>query len=198
MAKMPSSERVITGEGRASYAFVFTPSKNQRDEDKYRLVLLLPKANTEEIKRLKAIALQVGIEAFGPTFAELVKAGRIRWPFRDGDLEKPGDPNYSGHVFLGANQSADKKPQVLAPDGKTLLESPEQFGSGDYCRISGRFFAYENSGNKGVSFSLGNVQLTRKGERLDNRVEARTEFDAIPGAESFTPGGTTAADDFDL
>jgi hypothetical protein len=39
-------------------------------------------------------------------------------------------------------------------------------------------FAYNNSGNKGVSFALNNLQICRTdGERLDGRIAAEDDFD---------------------
>lgn len=197
--KMASSERVETPEGRASYAFVFSPRKNDAGEDQYSLTLLIPKTSEQAVKVLKDVAREVGERQFGPTFADQVRAGRLRWPFRDGDKEKPDDPTYSGHWFLNMRNS--NKPQLVDRHVQEIL-SPDQFGSGDYCKVTGRFFAYDSKGNKGVSFSLGNVQKVRTGERLDNRVDARKEFSAYegpdPGAGNVGTGASSAAGYDDL
>ena len=192
MAKMPQSDRIVTGEGRASYAFVFVPQKDDKGNEKYRMTLLLPKSAPEEIKRLKDIAMAVGVEAFGPNFADQVRSGQLRWPFRDGDSTHPGDKVYAGHVYISMRQDASRRPQIVDHNRVEIL-TPEGFGSGDYCRVSGRFFAYNNAGNRGVSFSLGNIQKTRKGERIDNTVDAKTEFDALPGES----GASSGSDGFD-
>lgn len=198
MAKMPQSERVVTGEGRASYAFVFTPQANNKGVKQYRMTLLLPKSNVDEINRLKAIAKAVGVEAFGANFADQVRAGMLKWPFRDGDLTHPGDPVYAGHFYIGMRQSEDRPPQIIDANG-TKLFSPTEFGSGDFCQVSGKFFAYNTEGNRGVSFSLGNILKTRAGERIDSTVDAKTDFDEYikPGAGT-TGGASSAASDFDL
>ena len=38
--------------------------------------------------------------------------------------------------------------------------------------------AYDNSGNKGVSFSLAGVQIIKDGDRLDGSIAAVDAFDA--------------------
>jgi hypothetical protein len=110
----------------------------------------------------------------------------IRDRFRVGYWEKPNDPIYAGHIFLSMRNSL--KPTVLDRNLQEITSS-EGFGSGDYVICTGRFFAYDAKGNKGVSFSLGNIQKIRSGERLDNRVDARTEFDALGGAD---PGAASS------
>jgi hypothetical protein len=194
--KMPSSDRLETPEGRASYAFVFTPRTNDAGDPQYSLTLLIPKTSEQAVRVLKDAAIAVGQQAFGPTFADQVRAGRLRWPFRDGDKEKPDDPVYAGHWFLNMRNS--NKPQIVDRHLQEIL-SPENFGSGDYCKVTGRFFAYDSKGNKGVSFSLGNIQKVRSGERLDNRVDARKEFSAYdgpdPGAGNVGSSGTATGYD---
>ena len=48
--------------------------------------------------------------------------------------------------------------------------------SGDYCRISINFGAYNVTGSKGVSAYLCNIQFVRKGEPLGGRTSATTDF----------------------
>jgi hypothetical protein len=189
---MPSSDRLETPEGRASYAFVFTPRPDDRGKEQYSMSLLIPKTSEQAIKVLKDAAKEVAAQAFGPGFADLVRAGRLRWPFRDGDLEKSDRPEYRGCTFL--NMRNTNKPQVVDRHLQEIL-SPDGFGSGDYCRVTGRFFAYDSNGNKGVSFSLGNIQKIRTGERLDNRVDARKEFSAYDGPDDGDAAGATGYDD---
>ena len=40
-------------------------------------------------------------------------------------------------------------------------------------------FAYDKAGNRGVSFRLNNVQKLDDGERLDGRLKAEDDFEAI-------------------
>lgn len=192
--KMAQSDRMLTPEGRACYAFVWNPQKNERDIDEFRIQILIPKAKeADEIKRLKNAAREVGLKQFGSDFADKVKAGQLHWPFRDGDTDSAtkDDPLYKGMTFFNA-KSTDK-PTIVDESVEELI-TKEDFRSGDWCKLSVRFFAFNKKGNQGIAVSLGNVQRTRRDTRLDNRVDAKTEFEKVPGASG---AGNTAASDFD-
>lgn len=195
MAKMPQSDRLQSPEGRATYAFVFKPraERDAKKEPRYSLCLLIPK-DSPGLAEFKRAAQQCGIEAFGANYVEMVRAGRMKWPFRDGDVEPDVGPEYKGHTFLNMRNTI--KPTILDRSLQEILD-PAHFGSGDYCRVTGRFFAFDKEGNKGVAFSLGNIQKIRSGERLDNQVDARKEFDALD-PEPASTSGSAAASDFDL
>lgn len=190
--KMSRSDRMVTPTFRASYANFFTPRAQQEGKEaKYSVLMLFPK--TEDITHLKAAAKAVLLAQFGANAAEQVKAGRIKWPFRDGDTDYTGDapsPEKKGHIFV--NCSAKTKPQIVGPS-RLPITDPEEIGSGDYCRASITFFAYEQSGNRGVGVGLGNVQLVRRGERLAGGPAAVDEFSAL---EALPEGESVAAGDF--
>jgi hypothetical protein len=46
-------------------------------------------------------------------------------------------------------------------------------------------YAYDVSGNRGVAFGLGNVQVLEKGEPLTSRARAEDEFDDWDDDEDF-------------
>jgi len=104
--------------------------------------------------------------------------GNMRNPLRDGDTATKQDgsslgPEYKGHWFIRCKSSeapgvvdANRQPLVLAND----------FVSGDYGRISVTAFAYDQAGNKGVSFYWNNAQLVAKGEALGSRASAADDF----------------------
>jgi hypothetical protein len=192
--KMPQSARLRTPEGRSCYAFVFSPATNDDDKQEYRIQILFPEAKEAEgIKILKDAAREVGIEAFGADFADQVRAGKIHWPFRKGDTDSAtkDNPLYKGMTFLNA-KSTDKP--TVVDENVEEIDNREDFRSGDWCKLSIRFFAFDRKGNKGVAVSLGNIQRTRRDTRLDNRADAKTEFEKIPGG---TGAGNSAASDFD-
>jgi hypothetical protein len=105
----------------------------------------------------------------------------LRSPFRT-DAVKKGYP--VGSTFTNAR--TERKPQAVyrhrGPDGKPVEVPAEKiedtFYSGARINVSLRAFTYDNSGNKGVSFALNNVQFHSDGERLDNRTAAVDEFTA--------------------
>jgi len=95
--------------------------------------------------------------------------------FRDGD-EKSDLEGYPGNIFVTASNK--NKPQVI-DQRKNHLTSEEAFYAGCYARASVIAFAYDNKGNKGVSFSLQNLQKVGDGESFTGRKAAQDEFDAV-------------------
>jgi hypothetical protein len=70
------------------------------------------------------------------------------------------------------------------------ISTPEDVWPGQAARASVTPFAYNTSGNRGISFALNNVQICRTdGERLDGRRAAKDEFDDYDG-----PGAASLAD----
>jgi hypothetical protein len=49
-------------------------------------------------------------------------------------------------------------------------------------RFSGNAYAYNQAGNKGITFGLNNVQKVADGERIDGRAEASEEFADLSAA----------------
>jgi hypothetical protein len=74
--------------------------------------------------------------------------------------------------------SSKAKPGVVDADVSPIMEQSEVY-SGCYARVSLRAFAFSNSGNKGVSFGLGNVQKLADGDSLGGS-RARAEDDFTP------------------
>jgi hypothetical protein len=114
----------------------------------------------------------------------MFKTKQLRWPFRDG-AEKATDGYGPGKTFLNVN--SNRQPGVVSkyagPDGKPLpITDPDEVYPGCRVRVSLVPFAYEAQGNKGVSFMLGNVQKLSDGPRLDGRLRAEDEFEALEDA----------------
>lgn len=55
--------------------------------------------------------------------------------------------------------------------------------SGMYIRVTIRFFAYSNAGNKGVGCGLNNVLKVEDGEPLSGRDNAESDFSGIVQAQ---------------
>ena len=97
----------------------------------------------------------------------------IRSPLRDGDTERPDDPNYAGCYFINANSR--NAPGIVDADCHPILNRDEVY-SGCYCRVSISFYAYNTNGNKGIACGLNNIQKIRDGEPLGGRVSAEMDF----------------------
>lgn len=164
------SKKVVTGKVRGSYVNVFRPRLNDMSgQDEYSMSLLIPKSDTATVAKIKAAINAAKAEKFpGKTPAN------FRSPLRDGDEERGDDPAYVGHWFM--NVKSKNKPGIVDKDRNEVIDADE-FVSGDYCRVSINAYGYDVSGNRGVSFGLGNVQVLAKGEPLSSRARAEDDFD---------------------
>jgi hypothetical protein len=173
--------KAITPKGRLSYPHLFEPqTPPNSNEPVYSCALVFDEGT--DLGELKKIAQAVAQEKWGAKYAELMKAGKIRSPFRDDGEEKGYPP---GSVFI--NVKSKQAPGVVSiypgPDGKPQkITDPAEIYAGCYARVSVRAFAYDTQGNRGVSFALNNVQKLADGDRLDGRSRAEDEFEADSSA----------------
>lgn len=169
------STKVITGKVRFSYLNWATPKKNDLNgKMEYSTQVLIPKSDATTVGNIKA-AIKAAIEK---KWGGKAPAG-WRNPLRDGDTEKREDgkplgAEYHGHYFM--NIRSDQKPGVVDTNRQPLIEA-DDFVSGDYGRVSMNAYAYEQKGNRGVSFGWNNAQFTAKGEALGSRARAEDDFD---------------------
>lgn len=183
MAKKKSEVKpVMTPVFRVSFPAVFEPKTvpGSKGEPKYSITMLFKK--TDDISDLKKNVAEVLTEQFGPDKAKWPKfgvgPGLVRLPFRDG-----AEKDYQGYgpemLFITASNTAANKPGLVDPEVKPII-SPNEFYGGCYARAKVRAFWYDNAGNKGVSFSLGNIQKVKDGEPFGGGTTPEQDFDAIP------------------
>ena len=150
--------KVITGKVRLSYVHIFTPQKDDQGEDKYSTAILIPKSDTDTLRKIKNAvdaAKETGKSKWGGKIPATLKL-----PLRDGDVERPDDEAYAGHYFL--NATGKTKPTVAKPIGKgadgkmkfqEITDSTEVY-SGCYAKVSLGFFPFDTKGNRGISAGL--------------------------------------------
>lgn len=180
MAPTTASTKVITGKVRLSYCHLFEPyanSEHQGATPKYSTVILVPKTDTKTIAAIEA-AQQAALEngkssKFGGTIPK-------KWTNtfhdgdEDGDLDK--NPEYAGHMFMTVSNRT--KPGIVDKDVQPILDAMEVY-SGCYARVSINAFAFNTSGNKGVSFGLNHVQKLGDGEPLGSVTKAENDFEPV-------------------
>lgn len=165
-----SATKVVTGKVRFSYLHCWEPHVAVEGQTpKYSVSLLIPKSDTETVARIKA-ACEAAIQAKWPT----KRPPNLRMPLRDGDAEDKG-PEYAGHWFL--NVSSKQKPGIVDATLNPILD-PAELYSGCYGRASINAFAYDQAGNRGVSFGLLNLQKLADGEPLGGRSRPEDDFEA--------------------
>ena len=185
----------ITPVGRLSYINVWQPRKKRPGEEQKAnvwdatFIIDLPKDMDEADKKryadLKALVDNTR-KAKWPNGKAPVNS-----PFRYGftpkqldpaynpskgyDLDK--NPEYQDKIVIHA-VSYNRPPQVLRAD-KTEMMNQSELYSGCYARLWVSAFTYENSGNKGVSFSLQGLLKIRDGEPLAANRRAEDAFKEI-------------------
>lgn len=171
---------LLTPEATLSYPWLFTPQEGlDGGEPKYSASFIFDEEaqGTPEYEALRQAAAAVIREKWG---AKPPK--NLRNPFRD-DGEEKGYPE--GSTFIGARTK--HAPGVVAWNLAPITDESEIY-PGAIVRAQVSVFAYDVSGNRGVSFALDNVQKLRDGDRLDGRIAAKNAFTATepPAAVDFS------------
>ena len=201
-AKVINPTRFLTPWFRAAFASVFQPAKgmNEGDKQKYELTMLFDPQHVD-VTAMKQAVYNCAKEKWGskikpsPTFD--LPPG-FRSPFRDGD-EKPDYTGYENMIFAAARANLNHKPQVVDENRVEIgpMDQPG-FYSGCYARATISMWAYDTSGNKGVSLNLNNVQKLAEGEAFGGgKVDAVDEFDAADDFSSpAIPQSSNTPEDF--
>ena len=177
--------KVVTGMVRFSYANVFEPKSINGSAPKYSVSLIIPKDDTDTLGKIRTAIESAYTE--GCSNGKLKAAGKtapalssIHTPLRDGDIDRPDDPAYANSYFVNAN--ATRKPGVVDKNLNDILD-PEELMSGDYGRASISFYAYNNSGNRGIACGLNHIQKLKTGEHFTGRTTAAGDFGSPDGED---------------
>jgi hypothetical protein len=173
--------KIVTPEFRVSYPSVFKAKKNELSgAEEFSLVALFPKG--ADLSQLEAAAKAVMEEKWGKDKSKWPK--NIRSPFRKQDEKIKDGVLPAGHeagaVFM--NLKSKQRPQVVDQSVQPIL-SESDFYPGCWARASVRAYAYDNMGNRGVSFGLQNIQKVKEGDPLSSSKSfAADDFAPIAGA----------------
>ena len=181
------ADNVITPEFRAAFVGLFkatAPKENPNGAKKFSMrAVFMPDADMTTLKQQAQIAAE---EKWGA--GKVPKT--IRSPFRfNEELENPipGVPDDAVVMTFSANE--DRRPGVVDKNLQDIIDDSECY-SGAWFRAQVRAYAYDNAGNKGVSFGLQNVQKTRDDEPLGKgKVPAAKAFEAFGGGSSSKTAG---------
>lgn len=169
--------KVITGKDtRWSYANVWEPKSINGSIPKFSVSLIIPKTDVATVKKIKAAieaAYHEGEAKLKGNSKSVPALSLIKTPLRDGDTERPDDPNYAGSYFVNANSAT--APGIVDADCQPILTRSEVY-SGVYGRASISFYAFNSNGNRGIACGLNNLQKLRDGEPLGGRASAESDF----------------------
>jgi hypothetical protein len=189
---------INTPKFRVSYPNVFKAKKNDLNgKDEFSVVALFKKG--EDLTALKTAAQKAIVDKWGPDKAKWPT--NLRSPFRDqGERAKEVDGkrvlpagHEEGAIFL--NLKSAQRPGVVDQNVQDILDE-SQFYAGCYARASVNAYAYDQKGNRGVSFGLGNIQKVAEGEPLGNRAKPEQDFAPIAVEETGAASTGSATDIF--
>lgn len=173
--------KVVTGKVRFSYCHIFKPvAISEGQEPKYSICLLIPKSDTNTLSKIKKAieaAKQQGINIWGGKIPT-----NLKLPLRDGDEERPEQPEFRGHYFI--NATSKQKPGIVDKYLNEIIEPTEVY-SGCYGRASINFYPFNQAGNKGIACGLNNIQKLADGEPLSGRSRPEDDFDKLEDEEDF-------------
>jgi len=179
MALKPT--QVTTNEIRISYEHLLRSYANKPGaEEKYSITLLIPKSDIATKQRIDAAIQAAAQEGLASKWGGVYPA-QLNVPIYDGDGVRPNGeafgPECKGHWVMTA--SSRQRPEIVDLGLNPIVEATEIY-SGIYANVNVNFFAYFNSGKKGVGCGLGPVQKTRDGEPLGNHISAAEVFSSGP------------------
>ena len=184
-------KKCMTPKARVSFPHVFEAhAMAEGQEKKFSCVFLFDKKT--DLAPLKKAAHNAAVEKWGGDKTKWPK--NLKQPFRDGD-EKSDLKGYAGTIYVTA--TSKKRPGVVAADAQTPLTDDVDFYPGCYARATLIAFAYDTNGNKGVSFSLQNIQKLGDGEKFSGRKAASEEFDAVEDGSDDPSNFSSGFDDDD-
>lgn len=208
-------DSIITAPFRLAFPEVFTAKASvQGGKEKFSITMLFPKdlknplipnMAGDGILEIRKLALAAIKDKWGEDKAKwpskikgldlknyVSPTGQDGWPIRDGDLvEWDG---FAGTLFLRA--SSQFPPGIVDQKLHPIIDKNAVFG-GLICRAQVNAFAYDTTGNVGVSIGLNNFQILKDdGVMFGGRQNAAEVFDAFGAADDLTSGGGSEPDPF--
>mgnify|MGYP002769815507 CR=1 FL=1 len=173
---MANATQVTTGKVRFSYVNIFEPKAQDNGVEKYSVTLLIPKADTVTMKKIKS-----AIDAAKKVYSEKHngKSAPGKTTIHDGDGVRPSDGEEFGAECKGhyvMTVSSKNKPLIVYPD-KSLITEPTEVYSGCYGKAIINFFAYETAGNRGISAGLNGIMKLEDGEPLGGAVITDSDWE---------------------
>lgn len=191
---------LYTPEFRVSYPNVFKPKRNELNgKDEYSLVALFPKG--ADLTELKKAAHAACVKKWGPD--KNAWPQNMRSPFRNQKGRGKFNPE-AGKTVMPAGYVEDaifitlrsnQRPGVVDRAANYITDE-SQFYSGCWAKATVSCYAYQQKGNAGVAFGLGNIQKTRDDDPLGSRTRATDDFAPMEGLED--AGGQSAGNASDL
>ena len=159
------STKVVTGKIRFSFVNIWEAKEPQGGGDpKYSITLLIPKADTMTMGKIKA-AMAEARENFCKRNGANALPQKPVHTLHDGDGTRDNGEDYGpeckGHYVITV--SSKQQPVIVDNMGNRITDPGEVY-SGCYGRASINFDGYSKNGKKGISAGLLAVQKLHDGE----------------------------------
>ena len=172
------ADNQVTVPFRATFISILRPKAQKLPDgtmgaSKYSVRAAFPP--TADLSGLKEAAKVAAFDKWGDKIPKT-----LRSPFRTNDeLENPIPGIGDDWTIITFSATEDRKPGLVDANLQDILDESEVY-SGAWFRAEVRPFAYDNAGNRGVSFGLQNVQKVRDDEPLGGgRTPANKAFSAV-------------------
>lgn len=172
------------------------PKDGPDKKPKYGITLLWKKENGKApaaLLELQTAIVETARSAFGQDkegkpvdVVQKLKAKTLHNPFYDGDVEKPEDKTFAGHVYI--NASSEAQPGIVDAKVQRIISREEAY-AGCTFRATVAIYSFEAKGNKGVAIGLNNLQVVAKGPRMDGRKSAEEDFGSFKEQEPAPAAG---------
>lgn len=171
-------EKVTTPEFRVSFPAIFEAQTNRLSgKEEFSVQMIFDK--DADFTAMKKLAKKAAQEKWGDKIPT-----NLRSPFRDGDEYNDTAENQrqelEGKVFV--NSRSKQRPGLVDGQLQAIIDQSDFYG-GCYARATVSVYAYDQKGNRGVSFGLLNVQKLRDGEPFSGKMKAEDDFKAIEPAD---------------
>lgn len=187
--------KTVTPEFRVAFPAVFQPKRNDLNgKDEFSIVALFPKG--ADLSGLKKAANDAAVKKFGADTSKWPPG--MRSPFRDqGERieaakreNKPAPQGYeAGAIYLTLRST--QRPGVVDQNVQEIIDQADFYG-GCWAKASLNAYAYDQKGNRGVAFGLGNLQKVRDDDYFGNRTKPQDDFAAVEGADAGSNASTDA------
>ena len=165
-----NAAKIVTPAFIGSYVTLLEPKADKKGVQKYSISMIFDKDSTDFTLIEEGIAAAAKAK-FGDKLPK-----NFKHPLRDGDDDRDGE-EYQNSMFM--NASTTRRPQIIDLATKKLVTcDDEDIGvySGCTLRASITFFGFDKEGNRGVGCGLNNVQVLKRGDRIDGGTSAATDF----------------------
>ena len=140
-----------TSIGRLIYYDLFKPGKMEDSDSAEKFSATIAFLPEDECK-----ALKIGATAKAKEFFNDKIPANMRIPFRkQAEKDKPGF--LTEGLFINASSKADRKPELIDRKNGQPITNESDLYRGCWVMATVRPYAYDQRGNKGVSFGLVNV-----------------------------------------